>query len=418
MKEIASFQYVSDQSGYTFFAEVDRNDYYSQLYDLQQRMILFGVIALLIVGLLIHFLSRKVITKPIEQVIGKINKVANGDLSVTFESKRKDEIGKLSSHMHSMIQQLKGLMNEISESSMLVAGTSEQLSASGHEIFRSSEEVTHSVKVIASHIDHQFSEIQTCSTLTSELSDRMAKMTESIETISENASASSESSIKGTEIIQGTSEQMKQMIEQVVNASKVIRELNNKTNQIEEVISIISNISGQTNLLALNASIEAARAGEKGKGFAVVASEVRKLAEETVASTSQIDSIILKIKSESTEAVKIMEQTNVSVQNSADLVTKAGDSFSTIHLSIDQIADQLQDISSYIQQNKEQAKTIDHKMLTLSEASEKIVESVQTISTVTSEHSSTIEDISSATDSLTKMAEKLSGETEKYKVND
>src|SRR5699024_95128 len=123
----------------------------------------------------------------------------------------------------------------------------------------------------------------------------------------------------GNKIISETSTQFEEMMEQVNHTSNVVTRLNEKMAEIENVISIISTITEQTNLLALNASIEAARAGEAGKGFAVVAAEVRKLAEATVESTSEIDTIIREVKQESAEAVRTMERTNESVRTNADL---------------------------------------------------------------------------------------------------
>lgn len=410
--------YEESDVGYTFFAQVDKNDYYEQLHTLQQQMLLFGLVALIVVGLFIFFISRHFITRPIASVITRLHRVAEGDLSVSFNEKGRDEISALSKNMNVMVQQLKKLMDEIAKSSMQVAGTSEELAASGHGISESSDEITKSVKSIANHIDHQFDEIKSCTALTDELSIGMKNMTDAIESISENANESSELANRGHETIDETVTQMREMIEQVLQTTRVIDRLNEKTGEIEKIVSIIGQISEQTNLLALNASIEAARAGDAGLGFAVVASEVRQLAEETVESTMQIANIINEVKEESTKAVQMMDETNESVQTNADLIQNAGDSFSSIHTSIDEIATQMHDISKYIQENERQANRINENVHTLSETSKNIVDSVQTITNAVSEHSHTLDDISAATDSLTEMAEALSIETERYNVND
>lgn len=409
-------QYVQHESGYTLFASVETNDYFSQLYDLQKNLIFYSVLWLIIITIVTHYLSQRNVTKPVSHVISKLDEVARGNLSVTFETNRKDEIGTIAFHMNEMVTHLKKLMHEISESSLQVAGTSEQLSASGQDISRSSEQISITVQTIATHIDNQFENIQDCTALTEQLSNRMEQMTDVIESISDSANRSSQSSQEGNQLIDETTTQMRRMIDQVEQTEKVVEQLNDKMGQIEKVISIISEITEQTNLLALNASIEAARAGDAGKGFAVVADEVRKLAEETVESTNQIASIISEVKTDSIEAVKMMGMTNDDAKRSEDLVEKAGFAFMHIYESINTVARELQTVTSYIYENKEQSLNIHDKMNALSDISKNIVDSIQTITKAVSEHTHTLEDISSATNDLTKMAESLSMEAEKYKI--
>lgn len=410
-------QYVVDESGYIFFASVASSDYFDKLSDLQTDLLLYSVLWLLLLTIAMYVATRQIVTKPAEKMIAKLRNVAKGDLSVSFLSDRKDELGLISNHMDDMVSKLKTLLNGISESSMQVAGTSEQLSASGHNIAKSSAQIEKTLEAIAAHIDDQFDNIQDCTKLTTKLSMGIKNMTEAIEAISAHATRSSASSQEGNELVEKTTSEMQAMIAQVERTERVVARLNEKLAQIENVLEIINDITEQTNLLALNASIEAARAGDAGKGFAVVADEVRKLAEATVESTKRVAAIIDEVNREANEAVKIAQATNDAVHESAALVLKAGASFADIRRSIDDIAAQLETITSYIHDNEDESRLISDKMNELTSSSKSIVDSISTIKQAVSDHTETLADISEATDALTKMAEMLSLETEKYNLS-
>ncbi|GFZ34569.1 hypothetical protein CSC2_50950 [Clostridium zeae] len=116
-------------------------------------------------------------------------------------------------------------------------------------------------------------------------------------------------------------------IKNTFEASKVLEE---KSAEIDSIIGIISDISEQTNLLALNASIEAARAGELGKGFAVVAEEVRKLAEDSRNSLTDIGSILSEFKEKIREVEGLMTENNAQISTGNTILTNAVDNVSTM----------------------------------------------------------------------------------------
>ncbi|WP_084637578.1 methyl-accepting chemotaxis protein [Paludibacterium yongneupense] len=116
-----------------------------------------------------------------------------------------------------------------------------------------------------------------------------------------------------------------------------LKQLQNSSQEITKIVSVIESLAAQTNLLALNAAIEAARAGEAGRGFAVVADEVRKLADSTSRSTGEIDSIVKSIHSQVQVAVHDMEDVEVRVLSSVSNIDSAGDSVKAISDQSDQV---------------------------------------------------------------------------------
>src|SRR5690606_19279205 len=130
-------------------------------------------------------------------------------------------------------------------------------------------------------------------------------ITESSNEMDEITEVAKELTNKGATFVDHVVEQMNFIKGSVTKASESILSLRDRSKEISSIIEIITDVAEQTNLLALNAAIEAARAGEHGKGFAVVAEEVKKLAEESKNSASQITEMITHIQRETDESVKM-----------------------------------------------------------------------------------------------------------------
>jgi len=129
-----------------------------------------------------------------------------------------------------------------------------------------------------------------------------------------------------------------------LSAAKV-KDLDEKGQQIGEIVGAIEQIAEQTNLLALNAAIEAARAGEHGRGFAVVADEVRKLAEQAGNSTRQISSLIMSVKATVDETVQAIEGTTKEALSGAARSEEAGKALKQILTNAEQVADQASSVA-------------------------------------------------------------------------
>ncbi|SFG12735.1 Methyl-accepting chemotaxis protein (MCP) signalling domain-containing protein [Desulfotomaculum arcticum] len=109
-----------------------------------------------------------------------------------------------------------------------------------------------------------------------------------------------------------------------------VSEFNDKTQQISQIVELITTIADQTNLLALNAAIEAARAGEHGRGFAVVAEEVRKLAEQSAAAADEIRSLIQTIQTDAHSIVTDIVSSGAEIKKGVQVVEEVGGSFKNI----------------------------------------------------------------------------------------
>ena len=150
---------------------------------------------------------------------------------------------------------------------------------------------------------------------------------------------------KGVEIVRNIVDLMRKLEQEIQSASDSLLALNKQADQIDNIVSTISNIAGQTNLLALNATIEAARAGEQGRGFAVVADEVRQLATKTNASTSEIASVIQKNVELAIEASQSMEASHEQVSNSIAFIEELNDTISQVNLGAKSVAEAIEKLN-------------------------------------------------------------------------
>jgi len=129
-------------------------------------------------------------------------------------------------------------------------------------------------------------------------------------------------------------------------ASSDMERLAARTHEVGEIVSVIREITGQTSLLALNASIEAARAGEHGQGFTVVASEVRKLVVQSEGAASRISELILAMTEDTARAVGVVQEETVQIEDFLSAVKKAGGAFGHILGKVEQVAEEIQDLSA------------------------------------------------------------------------
>jgi methyl-accepting chemotaxis protein len=144
--------------------------------------------------------------------------------------------------------------------------------------------------------------------------------------------------------------QMEEIRKASMESATAIKELDNKSKQIGEIVSLITNIADQTNLLALNAAIEAARAGEHGRGFAVVADEVRKLAEESRDAAKEISRLISQIQHDTGVVVGSVERGNITVASGVEALNETVGAMKEIVQGAIKTAEMVQEIAAAAQE--------------------------------------------------------------------
>jgi twitching motility protein PilJ len=167
---------------------------------------------------------------------------------------------------------------------------------------------------------------------------------------------------QGARAVRNTISGMDDIREQIQETSKRIKRLGESSQEIGEIVDLISDITEQTNVLALNAAIQAASAGEAGRGFSVVAEEVQRLAERSAEATKQIGALVKTIQGDTHDAVAAMEKSTLGVVEGAKLSDEAGQSLREIERVSNELATLINSISTSTQVQADMASEVAHVM--------------------------------------------------------
>lgn len=406
-------------------------------------LIIGGVFALVLFTVML--MSNR-IGKSISGIANKIFAMKDGDLTVRFQSRSRDDIGMLARDMNLFQEGLSDSIKNIQTISNENISVQNDLIVAVKQTDETSSRIDHNAIEIAGQIDHLKDNIdesskavdqvdRVFSTLNNQVSEQMAMVEESTASVTEM--------ISSIESIARITESKTQAIDQLIRTSAngaerlnettgIINQINDKIDNISQMAGIIKSIANQTNLLAMNAAIEAAHAGDSGKGFAVVADEIRKLAEASSKQSNEISSNLKEIVDNIENAQASGSVTNLAYSEVDNEITQFSQSLYEISTSIaelksggEQILEAmttLQDVSINVKNSShdlsEASESMKKEMTSVQDITEEVHVKISEVSLGVGEVSQSVNSINTLANSVGSVTEKLNREVSRFKTEE
>ncbi|MEG6523946.1 methyl-accepting chemotaxis protein [Desulfotomaculum sp. 1211_IL3151] len=368
-KPIAEFQEKMNTRAENELAEAEK-----QLAFYIMLMITLVIITAVTISIYLYISSRKII-RPLISLKDTMLAMAGGDLTTSVLVKHDtSEIGQLAEAIDGTRENLKQIIEDIKNAAGYLNSSAGQLNNQAQQTTAGANATSATMIEIATTVD---------------------EVTTNMITIGEVAEKSASNAIEGNNGITKSIEQMQNINQASYEVSLAFNQVNNKSQEIYQMVDLITNIAEQTNLLALNAAIESARAGEHGKGFAVVAEEVRKLAEQSSNATKDIATLVKAIQSYTQKAVDSMAIAKQEVESGSTLIQQSGNYFCVIVEGTQNLSSQVNDLVS---------------------AANQMSSGVQNVAASTEEQTAAMEEVTASVETLAKLAGDLNTIVSRFKV--
>jgi len=349
-----------------------------------------ALVALGALLVIIYLITHHFVTKPLEDLRNGLSDIARGegDLTRRLPIKGKDEVGQSAQVFNEMMDNFNQLVRQVRDAASQVSSRVSALSDSADRVTQSSQQQNERSNLAATAVEQLVSSISS-----------IAQSAEHVQHQSQESLARANEGTRNLSVLLGEMTVVESAVKQMADS---VNNFVRNTESITLMTREVKDIAEQTNLLALNAAIEAARAGEQGRGFAVVADEVRKLAEKSSRSASEIDAITAQLSAQSVSVRHSIEEGLEHLASSQTAVASVSNVLQATNGSVAEVGHGLDAIASATDQQRRFSGDVET--------------SIEAIAGMARENSGTVEQTAGAAHDLKRLAEGLGSLVGRFKV--
>ncbi|NLG89349.1 MAG: substrate-binding domain-containing protein [Clostridiaceae bacterium] len=337
-------------------------------------------------GTLFQFNISRNMSKIFRLTSETINKAKNGDLKVRINGKKNGQAGEIINGINSFISTFNDVFSNVDRSANEVKHLVNTVKLTSKEASDVANQIAASAELVSKGATEQAEDAEDSAKVTTELIEKFEEVENSAELMTQKADLTKEMAEFGKANINDLLEKSRQTEVNMEEINKRITELNEMAGNISQITATISGIASQTTLLSLNASIEAARAGEMGRGFGVVAEEIKKLAQQSVASSEEINKIIIGIQEQVDITTKTIVSTTETLKAQTESVNKTNEAFNKISDAVDELFAQLLEVKKGIKVLDEFKQTLYDSIANIASVAQETAASTQEITSLMYSH--------------------------------
>jgi methyl-accepting chemotaxis protein len=381
------------------------------------KVFIIVLIAIIVLSILIIMWFTRRLNHRLSIISTALDRAGSGDFTSKISDDSGDELSDLANSFNEMRDNLGSMIKKVLQMSHQVAHSSVELTAGAEQSSQAAEQITAIIQQVSSGAESQTTMVEETEKALEEVAIGIQNIAESSTDIAEKGKYAFEKAKQGGQFVEDTAKQIDTIYHSVNETGEAMKLLDQRSREIGEISTLISDIANQTNLLALNAAIEAARAGEQGKGFAVVASEVRKLAEQSQRSSARISVLIHEIQNNMVRSTDSISQVKLEVQNGLSVVGKTQGNFIEILRSMGQIGSQIDEMATTAQQMSACTQEVSATVAGITRISQENTMHTQSVAASTEEQLASMEEISASSAALSEIATNLQEQMTKFKIS-
>lgn len=407
--------YASTSFNWGIFVAAPTKELNAPISKLSVTLVIVSIAALIASTFTIIWVTNQIVG-PIRKLNTAVKEVADGDLTKTIQVKGKDEIAVLSNDFNQTVSHLKQLVVGVSDSSRQVLSVAETVSSEMDIAMSSVNRIGSSIRQIADGASIHASSSNEIAMSMSDMASGIVKIAETSSMVSEAAQEAANQAATGAVVVEQAVKQIGNIGEGTNKLGTAIERLNERSSEIEQILSFITEVTSRIRLLSLNASIEAARAGEHGRGFAVVAEEVKKLAGQSEVSTDQIAKLITEIREDTINAVEVMDISRQDVQDGVQLIQEVRTKFDNILDATRNVADHILEVSAASEEMSAGSEQVNASVQELKSIADLTSSDAENVTSAVENQISTIKEISDSVKQLEIVAQETNKELAKFSL--